>query len=136
MPRAMRIIRSARGFTTQLDIGDAFWRMTSSGGKPGGIEGPYTIIGFSKDERCGFPIVTCAIWRGDVEEIEEHSINDITDREHGVFSNEPDAYQYFEEQMAKFGDAAEQIAAHFQARDGKDHPLKPTHDNSTRSRER
>lgn len=95
MPRAMRIIRSAKAFTTQLGIGDAFWRMTSSGGKPEGIEGPYTIIGFSKDERSGFPIVTCAIWRGDAEEIEEHSINDITDKERGVFLNELDAYPIF-----------------------------------------
>ena len=95
-------IFSAEEFRTKLNIGDVFWRMASRYGKPYAIEGPCTILELSIDEVFGCPLIMYACGQEPEACIVEDSINDMTNEYHGVFSNEADAFAYFEERKCAY----------------------------------
>lgn len=91
------VIGSTSEFRRELKVGDVFWYMTSRHRAPRDIQGPCTILGFSRDVRFGTFDVQYVRSRGDEEVIEDGSVCDLTNNWHGVFLNSADAYAYFEE---------------------------------------
>ncbi len=90
------VIRSVEGFRKELKVGDVFWHMTSSFGAPYEIVGSCRITAFWMDKRFGFSMVHYTRLDAGAEVIEEMSIEDLTNKYHGVFLSAADAYEYFE----------------------------------------
>ena len=97
-----RVIHSREEFLTEVCKGDTFWYMTSHNFRPYTIEGPFEILDFVEMGNEKFQNVKCHITRGRVQMIEYHSINDMTNEYHGVFTDEEEAWAYFKEKRAAF----------------------------------
>lgn len=95
-------IHSKEQFLAELHTGDQFWRMTSHNFRPYTIEGPFKILDFVEMGKEKSLNVKCHIIRGHDRKIEFHSVNDLTNEHHGVFTDEDEAWAYFKERKAAF----------------------------------
>ncbi len=102
MLEAAHVIHRKEEFLMELQMGSEFWYMSSRNFRPYTIEGPFRILDFAERGKENFLNVRCRITRGHVRSIEYHSINDLTNEHHGVFTDEAEAWAYFKEKRRDF----------------------------------
>jgi len=98
----IHVIHSKEEFLLELHSGSDFWYMSSRNFRPYTIEGPFRILDFAERGKESFLNVRCHITRGHVRSIEYHSINDLTNEHHGVFTDKEEAWVYFKEKRRDF----------------------------------
>lgn len=96
------VIHSAEDFLAALKVGDVFWRMISRHFRPYAIEGPFLVLGFVKLGKEKFLNVKCSTHGKGRAKVEFHSINDLTNEHHGVFTDEKEAKAYFKDKQRAF----------------------------------
>ena len=106
------MIQSVEEFLVALKPGDSFFYMTSRYFRPYAIDGPFTILGFVKRGKAESLNVKCRIQRGRVWQIEYHSINDLTNEHHAIFTDKGEAWASFKDRRKAFDAAAKVLENH------------------------
>ena len=100
------MIQSVEEFLAQLKKDDTFYYMSTRHCKPYTVEGPFTIVGLVKKSGYKgaqeFLNVRCRSGKGLLPKVDDFSINDLTNRNHGVFTDKEEAWAYFKARKKHF----------------------------------